>query len=553
MSVFIRGTGSDPTRFRTQQQETKAPEATSPAQQPRTRDTFVTTPQPAAAKLGAPEPASTQNIDTSHKRLRGTAVETFVLTTFFGKYYDNSKNTPDFARVHDIIASDARATRSGPTPSLAPIPADVVSKLDPRAYANQLALVDARIELGKAQELDLAHKYVQQGKQELANLERIAQAGATMGDFDVRDVISEVRSRVAQGNELLAAYPNPDAVSKRLADAQAKVNALEKVESQLPLEEVQKARLPVTIARFEVLEQSMGTEKAVELWRQNHYNGGYWPLIGGRPEISAAKVNQSGLPHGEFPSEVPDGYNGTMRTPDGAIVDLGHVPCGLDFHLNASEVPKSYYGKQNVFDDYAATLTGDLTTVTLNTWLATESPDFKGSNVHTIARQVGEGYEGAQDYRGDIDSANLWMQYDRRQPGQTLSDLLKDYYFGGNGQAPGYVNRATTFGDNCSMFEKGPDGAYRVKRDQQQIVGTKLSPETGNEVPDAISWGRADEAVYGVANFTSKFRLSFAGQGPEIVKASTDAFADWLNREAQGKNGPNDRPLPPFYPIWADR
>ena len=249
------------------------------------------------------------------------------------------------------------------------------------------------------------------------------------------------------------------ATKARIAQLKRDIAALEKVEHAQPLDAVGHARFTVFHARIATLEHELGKGCAATIARQTYYNSEAWNVAAGSWPASEAKVLAAGLPRGPDYSthQAVGGYRGTMLTPDGREVDMGHVAAALDWQVNADSVPDSYLTPSlpphripNPFTLDTVALTGDVASAVRNT-----------PNGDNAARRADAAIakEGDADWNGDIDGLNLANRL-QRSPNMSITQALNGYY--GTGQ---YQRRIDEFATHSRYIQRDANG--RPQRDAQ--------------------------------------------------------------------------------------
>ncbi|HZH14253.1 MAG TPA: hypothetical protein VE057_07830 [Archangium sp.] len=249
------------------------------------------------------------------------------------------------------------------------------------------------------------------------------------------------------------------ATKARIAQLKRDIAALEKVERAQPRDAVGHARFTVFNERIATLERELGKGGAATIARQTYYNSEAWNVGAGSWPASEAKVLAAGLPRGPDYSanQAVGGYRGTMLTPDGREVDMGHVAAALDWQVNAARVPDSYltptlppHRVPNPFTLDTVALTGDVASAVRNT-----------ANGNNVARRAAAAIakEGDADWNGDIDGLNLANRL-QRNPNMSITQALNGYY--GTGQ---YQRRIDEFATHSRYIQRDANG--RPQRDAQ--------------------------------------------------------------------------------------
>jgi hypothetical protein len=287
------------------------------------------------------------------------------------------------------------------------------------------------------------------------------EAGRIQGELDNRNIFTKAWEGLTGAD---------DGREQQVAQLQQQITALEQVERSQPAEAVERARFTVFNERMATLERERGPGAAATIARQTYYNSLPWNVGGGTTRASDAEILSAGLPHAPDyqDSLAVGGYGGRMRTPDGTVVDMGHVAAALDWQVNASRIPNTLPiggdpwgngGIPNPFTLDTVTLTGDVASAIRNTAAGDNVPERATAAINA---------EGDEDWNGDIDGLNLAHRL-QQNPSQGIAGALNSYY--GTGQDQNRIDEYATHSryiqrDGDGVPQRDAQGHYVVDRER---------------------------------------------------------------------------------------
>ena len=329
--------------------------------------------------------------------------------------------------------------------------------------------------------------------------------------LSVQRELSKARIALGEADLALQRRPNPServALTGRRDAAQRNVDLWARREDRqmaqpLLVPEVEKARFVVTLERLAELEAERGATEAARIARQTYYAGFAWDRVAGdgitafpspfrktTHTPSEAQLDAAGLPHGKWNTDnAAGGYDGSMRTPDGVAVDMGHAFCGIDWQVNQRHARGGWTIE-------AVTLGGDLASAMART---------KSAGMRDAANAFAD--ETDSDYNGDIDGLNIAKRLEVASS-TTMSRVIAGYYASG-----GAPTRIEELARTSRYVIRDANGTPKRTRDGRYALDAKaIRKDTG--------W---------LARLMSAWALRFEPIKQPKQNAVIEAFAHWLD------------------------